>query len=49
MPLQNFIMNGKVQESQVEAITKPQNNMDTEVEMWETKNENKTFTQNKTS
>lgn len=49
MPLQNFILNGKAQESQVEAIAKPQNSMDTEVEVWETKNENKTFTQNKSS
>lgn len=33
----------------MEAITKPQNCVDTEVWVWGTENGNKTFTQNKTS
>lgn len=44
-----MILNGKAQESQVEAITKPQNNVDIKIGVCRTKNEHKTFTQNETS
>lgn len=49
MPLWNLVPNGKAQESQMEATTKPQNSAETEVGAWGTKNESKKFTQNQTS